>query len=120
MIHKILIADDEPGALATVGALLRERGYTVWTAGDGREAIQKAVDNQPELIILDIMMPLMDGTEVAMILRNDMRTKDIPVFFLTAVLSPEDEPLVKDNPNPIFAKPVKLYELLEAIKQIGV
>lgn len=120
MVNKILIADDEPGQLATVGALLRERGFTVWTALDGRDAIQKAVDHRPDLIILDIMMPLMDGTEVAMILRNDMRTKDIPVFFLTAVLAPEDEPLVKDNPNPIFAKPVKLHELLEAIKHIGV
>ena len=49
MVNKILIADDEPGQLATVGALLRERGYTVWTAGDGQEAIQKAVDNRPDL-----------------------------------------------------------------------
>lgn len=119
MVNKILIADDEPGQLATVGALLRERGYTVWTAGNGQEAIQRAVDNRPDLIILDIMMPLMDGTEVAMVLRNDVRTKGIPIFFLTAMLSPEDEPLVKDNPNPIFAKPVKLYELLEAIKHVG-
>ena len=120
MVKKILIADDEPGHLATVGALLRERGYTVITAADGTEAVQKAIGELPDLIILDIMMPRMDGTEVAMVLKNDLRTQRIPVFFLTAVISPGDQNMVKGNPNLIFAKPVRLHELLEAIKKISV
>ena len=119
MVKKILIADDEPEHLATVGALLRERGYTVLTAADGAQAVEKTLQEQPDLVILDIIMPRMDGTEVAMVLKNDLRTQHIPVFFLTAVIAPGDQNMVRGNPNLIFAKPVKLHELLEAIKKIS-
>jgi CheY-like chemotaxis protein len=112
----ILVADDEPEQVATLQALLSERGYKVITALSGESALQKATTYQPDLIILDIMMPKMDGTEVAMLLKHDMRTKNIPIFFVTAVISPEDQARVTGNPNPIFAKPVKLHELLSAIQ----
>ena len=112
----ILVADDEPEQVATLQALLTERGYKVITALSGEQALQKSVSFQPDLIILDIMMPKMDGTEVAMLLKHDVRTKDIPVFFVTAVISPDDQARVSGNPNPIFAKPVRLQDLLTAIK----
>ena len=112
----ILVADDEPEQVATLQALLTERGYKVITALSGEQALQKSVTFQPDLIILDIMMPKMDGTEVAMLLKHDVRTKDIPVFFVTAVISPDDQARVAGNPNPIFAKPVRLQDLLTAIK----
>ncbi len=111
----ILVADDEPEQVATLQALLSERGYKVITALSGEQALQKALSFQPDLIILDIMMPKMDGTEVAMLLKHDVRTQDTPIFFVTAVISPEDQARVSNNPNPIFAKPVKLHELLIAI-----
>ena len=116
MAKTILIADDEPDQVATLQALLTERGYKVITAPSGEQAVMKAVNFQPDLIILDIMMPKMDGTEVAMILKNDVRTKQIPIFFVTAVIAPEDQAYVKGSPNLIFAKPVKLHELLQAIQ----
>ena len=116
MAKTILIADDEPNQIATIQSLLTERGYTVLTAANGEQAVAKAVNAQPDLVILDIMMPGMDGTEVAMILKNDSRTKHIPIFFVTAMISPEDQINMKGNPNLILAKPVKLYELLEAIR----
>ena len=112
----ILVADDEPEQVATLQALLSERGYKVITALSGEQALQKATTFQPDLIILDIMMPKMDGTEVAMLLKHDVRTKGIPVFFVTAVISPDDQARVAGNPNPIFAKPVRLQELLTAIQ----
>lgn len=115
MAKTILIADDEPEQVATLQALLSERGFNVLTATSGEQALAKAVDFQPDLVILDIMMPKMDGTEVAMLLKHDVRTKDIPIFFVTAVIAPEDQARVLGNPNPIFAKPVKLHELLTAI-----
>jgi len=116
MVKNILIADDEPNQIATIKSLLTARGYNVLTAADGVEAIEKAVNNQPDLIILDIMMPKMEGTEVAMILKNDVRTRHIPIFFVTAMISPEDQIHVLGSPNLILAKPVKLDELLEAIQ----
>ena len=112
----ILVADDEAEQVATLQALLTERGYKVIGALSGEEALQKAVTYQPDLIILDIMMPKMDGTEVAMLLKHDVRTKSIPIFFVTAVISPEDQGRVTGNPNLIFAKPVRLHELLSAIQ----
>ena len=117
MAKTILVADDEPNQVETLRALLSERGYKVLTAFSGEQALQKAVDFQPDLVILDIMMPKMDGTEVAMLLKHDVRTRHIPIFFVTAVISPEDEPKVSGNPNLIFAKPVKLNELLQAIQE---
>ena len=115
MAKTILVADDEPDQVATLQALLSERGFKVLTAVSGEQALQKAVNFQPDLIILDIMMPKMDGTEVAMLLKHDVRTRNIPVFFVTAVIAPEDQARVSGSPNPIFAKPVKLHELLAAI-----
>jgi two-component system sensor histidine kinase/response regulator len=115
MVKTILIADDEPNQIATLEAFLRERGYKVIAAMSGEQALTKAISFQPDLIILDIMMPTMDGTEVAMLLRNDIRTKHIPVFFVTAVIAPDDQARVSGSPNLIFAKPVKLNDLLQAI-----
>jgi CheY-like chemotaxis protein len=115
MPKTILIADDEPEQVATLQALLSERGFKVLSALSGEQAVQKAVNFQPDLIILDIMMPKMDGTEVAMVLKHDVRTRSIPIFFVTAVIAPEDQARVSGNPNLIFAKPVKLNELLTAI-----
>ena len=115
MAKTILVADDEPEQVATLQALLSERGFKVLTATSGEQALMKAVNFQPDLIILDIMMPKMDGTEVAMLLKHDMRTRQIPIFFVTAVIAPEDQARVQGNPNLIFAKPVKLHELLAAI-----
>ena len=111
----ILIVDDEPDQVATLETFLSQRGYKVITASDGQQGLQKAIQFQPSLIILDIMMPMMDGTEVAMLIKHDTRTHHIPIFFVTAVISPDDQARVSSNPNLIFAKPVKLNELLQAI-----
>ena len=116
MVKTILIADDEPNQIATLESLLTDRGYTVITASNGQQAVDKATQAQPDLIILDIMMPKMDGTEVAMLLKHDVRTRHIPIFFVTAMISPEDQIHVRGNPNLILAKPVKLHELLDAIR----
>ena len=116
MPKTILIADDEPEHIATLESLLSERGYKVITATSGEQALEKAITFQPDLMILDIMMPKMDGTEAAMMLKNDVRTKHIPIFFVTAVIAAEDQDSMAGHPNRIFAKPVRLQELLDAIQ----
>jgi two-component system alkaline phosphatase synthesis response regulator PhoP len=86
---KILIADDEPDILEIIQYNLVKEGYTVIPARDGDEALTKAKQQQPDLIILDIMMPKKNGVEVCAILRSMPAFKDTLIIFLTA-LNDED------------------------------
>lgn len=81
---KILIVDDEPDILEFLQYNLRKEGYTVATANDGRQAIEVAEREKPDLIILDIMMPELDGVETCRILRSRKEFNMTPVAFLTA------------------------------------
>ncbi|SMF36736.1 response regulator [Desulfovibrio gilichinskyi] len=84
-IPKILIIDDEPFNLEFLELVLRQRGYRVITANNGRTGIELAVKKQPDLILLDIMMPGENGFECATILRMSPETSEIPIIFLTAL-----------------------------------
>ena len=119
MVKKILIADDEPGQVSMLESLLKDRGYEVIMSSDGKDAIEQAVRHHPDLIILDIMMPHMGGTDAASLLKHDVRTKDIPIFFVTAVITSEDLVPTKGKPYKMFAKPVKFFELLDAITKLS-
>jgi len=81
MAHKILVADDEQGILNTIRAYLIEAGLEVVTAHNGREAIYAFRHEQPALVILDVMMPEMDGWEAARLIRKESQ---VPLLFLTA------------------------------------
>jgi CheY-like chemotaxis protein len=85
MAAKILVVDDEPSIVKLVKTTLESRGYDVITAFDGQEAIIEAKLHKPDLILLDVMMPHMDGNEARKRLLADPVTKDIPVIHLTAV-----------------------------------
>jgi CheY-like chemotaxis protein len=85
MAAKILVVDDEPSIVRLVTTTLEARGYQVLTAHDGLEAITEAKQYKPDLILLDIMMPHMDGREARKRLLADPITKDIPVIHLSAV-----------------------------------
>ena len=82
---KILIADDEPDILEIVSYNLNMEGYEIYTAKDGNEAIEKAKQLRPDLIILDIMMPKKTGVEVCRILRSQTLFEDTLIIFLTAL-----------------------------------
>ena len=82
---KILIADDEPDILEIVQYNLKQEGYEVYTAKDGDDALAKAKQIKPDLIILDIMMPKKTGVEVCSILRTQPAFKDTLIIFLTAL-----------------------------------
>jgi len=85
MGKKIVAADDEPSIVRLVSATLTARGYEVVVAYNGEEALDKIHIEKPDLVVLDIMMPRMDGREVRRKLAADPKTKDIPVLFLSAV-----------------------------------
>jgi diguanylate cyclase (GGDEF)-like protein len=83
MGETILVADNEPDILRFVEVNLRLEGFDVITAKDGREALENAIDKRPALVLLDVMMPELDGFEVCRRLRADSRTSHIPVIMLT-------------------------------------
>ena len=84
MTHKILIADDDPIIIKLLQVNLEMEGYDVVTAQDGQDAVEKAGKEHPDLVMLDIMMPRMDGWAARQALLADPALKDIPVIFLSA------------------------------------
>ncbi len=90
MNKKILVADDSATARSLVASLLREQGYQVIEAEDGLEAVKQAYQTYPDLIVLDIYMPKINGYQVCRMLKNDELTKDIPVLMLTSAASREN------------------------------
>lgn len=112
----ILVADDEPINRALIQRRLERAGYRVLTAQNGREAVQKSKSERPDLIILDVMMPMMDGLEACQLIKADEVTRDTPVIFLSA----RDETEVKVSglsmgANDYISKPFKAEELLARV-----
>ena len=81
---KILLVDDDRDVIEIIRFNLDQQGYKLYTASDGREALKKAKNNMPHLIIMDVMMPIMDGIEACEHLRNDVRFNDTIIMILTA------------------------------------
>ncbi len=88
--YKILVIDDRPDNVYYLQSRLQADNFLVITAFSGPEGIEKAKSQKPDLILLDIMMPVMDGYEVCKILTNDEETKDIPIILVTAKVDSKD------------------------------
>jgi DNA-binding response OmpR family regulator len=86
----VLVADDDPDILALVTFRLERGGYDVVAANDGEEALRLAVERAPDLAVLDVMMPKLDGYEVTTRLRQSERTRRMPVILLTARVQEAD------------------------------
>ena len=111
--YKILIVDDVVSNVLLLKVLLKNEKFKTVTASDGLEAIQQAEKELPDLILLDVMMPQMDGFETAMHLKNNPTTAGIPIIFLTALNSTQD--IVKGfqaGANDFITKPFNKEELL--------
>jgi DNA-binding response OmpR family regulator len=116
---KILVVDDEPEAVELVEFNLKGAGYEVSTAGDGAEALNKARRIQPNLVILDVMMPEIDGMEVCKLLRRDPATSTIPIIMLTAKASEVDRVLgLELGADDYVVKPFSPRELVLRVKKI--
>jgi DNA-binding response OmpR family regulator len=116
---KILIVDDEDDILHFLELVLREKGYEVATASGGHEALTKAQLERPDLVLLDIMMPQMDGWEVLKLLRVDEGTSQIPVAMLSARTEAKDRVQgLQEGAIDYICKPFSLQELLGKIETI--
>lgn len=111
--------DDEPEAVELVEFNLKQAGYTVTTAADGAEALKKARSQPPDLIVLDVMLPEMDGFEICKTLRLEAVTSKLPIIMLTAKAAEIDRVLgLELGADDYLTKPFSPRELLLRIKKI--
>ena len=90
-MKKVLICDDEPHILESVGYVVRKLGHKCLTATNGEEALRRAREDQPDLLVLDVRMPKLDGYSVCEQLKSDVATRGIYIIMLTAFGQKQDE-----------------------------
>ena len=116
---KILLVDDEPDILSMLKMRLEASGYEVITAADGNTAYNKAKSDLPDLIILDLMLPGIDGYQVCRLLKFDEKYRHIPIVMLTAKGQREDKEWgEKVGADYYFTKPFNAVEVLDKIKEL--
>lgn len=119
MKPKILVVDDEPDALEVLGFKLREAGYAPVFATDGVKALAAVKNERPDLIVLDLMLPEIDGLEVCKILRRDPTTVAIPILMLTAKAAEMDRVIgLELGADDYVTKPYSPRELVLRIKKL--
>ncbi|HEX5219570.1 MAG TPA: response regulator transcription factor [Verrucomicrobiae bacterium] len=117
--QKILVVDDEPEAVELVEFNLKQAGFEVATAADGGEALKKAKASLPALVVLDLMLPEVDGLEVCKLMRRDATTAKIPILMLTAKASEIDRVLgLELGADDYLTKPFSPRELVLRVKKI--
>ncbi len=119
MKPKILVVDDEPDALEVIAFKLKEAGYIPLTAADGLRAVAVVREERPALVVLDLMLPQLDGLEVCKILRRDPATAGIPIIMLTARAAEMDRIVgLELGADDYVTKPFSPRELVLRIKKV--
>jgi CheY-like chemotaxis protein len=113
----ILVIDDSIDNLYLLQFILESQGYTVGLADSGKEALEKIKGCQPDLILLDVMMPHMDGYEVIHCLREDENLPFIPVFFVTADQYTDKNKAIAAGANGLIYKPIDIDALLLEVER---
>jgi DNA-binding response OmpR family regulator len=114
----VMVVDDDPNALDIVRTFLESRGYTVATAQNGNQALALLEDVRPDLVLLDVMMPGMDGWEVARVIKNHPKYGDTRVVMLTARSDFADKHEgLRAGADDYMVKPIKLAELAERVER---
>jgi len=113
---KILVVEDETELTKAMEIRLSAAGFSVTTALDGEEGLRKARQEKPDLIILDLMLPKMDGYKVCRLLKFDQKYHDIPIIMLTAKVGEQDQKLgMETGADEYMTKPFEWGKLLEKI-----
>lgn len=119
MGRKILVVDDEQDLLDLMDIILGEEGFAVVTACNGREALTKVHSEHPDLILLDVMMPIMDGWEVLKTIKGQQDTEKIPVIMVTAKIGEEDRRRgLREGAIDYICKPYAPREVVSRVKVI--
>ncbi len=118
-MKKILLVEDEKNIILGVTICLRSAGLDVEVAEDGAEALRKVQANKPDLVLLDLVMPKLNGLDALKSMKDNPQTKDIPVIVLSARAQEEDVQYAMDlGANGYMAKPFRPAELLEVIEKV--
>ncbi len=111
-MKKVLIAEDNPDSLEIITFQMEMMGYSVIAAKHGQEAVEKAVEEEPQLIVMDIMMPKMDGREATRIIRSNPKTQNIPILASTVLFRKSDlKSCIDAGCNDYITKPFTLKQL---------
>ena len=119
---QILLVDDDPDFVEAVKVIVESGGYDVQVAYDGQEGLEAVAEQKPDLIVLDVMMPVMNGHEACAKLKADDATREIPIILLTAVADRvttstyTHRDMLESEAEDYMPKPVEPQELLERIK----
>ena len=119
MAKKILLVDDEPALLFVLTQGLKKRGYEVFCGRDGREALALAPQLMPDLIILEVNLPVIKGDEAALIFKKNEKLKHIPVFLISSTPEGLGEKAAACGADAFFCKPFKFNELHSMAKELG-
>jgi two-component system, cell cycle response regulator DivK len=116
MRNRILIVEDEPKNLKLMRDLLDRFSYETIEANDGEQGVALAKSSKPDLILMDVMMPKMDGLEATRLIKADYATKDIPIIALTSFAMKGDrERTIEAGCDAYLAKPVDIAEVLKTV-----
>ena len=117
-MKKVLIVDDEQDIVESLKFVLDSEGYECYTANNGEDGLKSAKEIIPDLMILDIMMPKMNGYKISRLLKFDNKYKDIPIIMLTARSQDEDKLIGKETgANEYITKPFELDYVVEKVKE---
>ena len=120
MSRRVLLAEDEPNIVESLTFLLERSGFEVTFEANGQAALAAALAEPPEVMVLDVMLPGMDGLEVLRRLRADPRGRDVPVLILTAKGQREDrENALGCGADLFMTKPFSNFEVIEAVKRLA-
>jgi CheY-like chemotaxis protein len=118
-VKTVLLVDDEHAILDALSGILEDEGFRVVTAGNGRQALARLEEGEPDVALVDVMMPVMDGRELLREMQADERWRDIPVVLMSAV--PEGI-LTRDGPltcASFFQKPFDLWKLIDRLRELA-
>jgi len=116
---KILIVDDSKSIRKLLSVVLKNGKHVIIEAGDGNEALEKARNERPDLILLDVIIPGKDGIRVCREIKADKRTKDIPVIVITSDTSDETrQKAISSGAAAFITKPFEPKEIREAVKKL--
>jgi len=116
---RVLVVDDEPDLIRILQFGLQAINYHVETASDGQEALKKARETKPDIILLDLMLPKLDGYKVCRLLKFDERYKNIPIIILSARTQEGDQLLAMEmGANRFITKPYDFTEVLSHIEAL--
>jgi CheY-like chemotaxis protein len=114
----VLIVEDTEVVAQLISDYLRHKGYRTFIASNGREGVLLARQKRPQIILMDVMMPIMNGLDAARAIRDDPSLQEIPIIGLTALAMPSDrEECLKAGMNDHIPKPVQMQELLKVIER---